>query len=225
MNEKEIAKGFQQLNELSLAEYREPIERLIQEPDPLHGALRLGRLIGVMLKEPFAESLSRQQPSFRTGAFREWHLLNQDVFEQKPATTWQFVALKELKAEIGKEDPRVANMTSVYAFAQDAHHETGFFGYFAQALKKYICGDKNTRAKIDVAIKEMKKVGVPQVSPESIVGAGGLSLGAYLIHVVPMLGFMGAPVIAAIVLILYTLGVDAFCNWAASLRTAAEEQQ
>jgi hypothetical protein len=225
MEEKEIAEGFQQLNELSLEEYREPLGRLIQETDPERGALRLGRLIGVMLKEPFAQPVSRQQPSHRTGAFREWHLLNQDYFEQKPSTTWQLVALNELKREIAKEDPRVAGMVSLYAFAQDAHHETGFFGYFAQGLKKYICGDKKIRAKIASAIKKMKKAGVPNVTPEGIVVAGGLSLGVYLVHVVPMLGFMGAPVIAGIVLILYTLGVDAFCKWSGSLRTAVEEQQ
>jgi hypothetical protein len=33
---------------------------------------------------------------------------------------------------------------------------------------------------------------------------------------------VGVPVIAAVVVILYTLGVDAFCQWTTNLRTGAE---
>jgi len=58
--------------------------------------------------------------------------------------------------------------------------------------------------------------------PEGIVGAGGLTLGVYLVQPVPILGMVGAPVIAAVVVILYTLGVNAFCQWSESVRTEEE---
>ena len=62
---------------------------------------------------------------------------------------------------------------------------------------------------------EAKKKGVnlTVTTPEVIVGSAGLSLGVILIQNVPALAFVGAPVIAGLVVIIYLIGVDAFCEW------------
>ena len=51
------------------------------------------------------------------------------------------------------------------------------------------------------------------VKPEMVVASGGLAIGTWLVQAIPVLGIMGAPVIAGIILI-YTVGIDAFCSWA-----------
>jgi|HubBroStandDraft_6_1064221.scaffolds.fasta_scaffold556339_1 hypothetical protein len=61
-------------------------------------------------------------------------------------------------------------------------------------------------------------------TPEGLVGTGGLTLGVYLVHAVPALRMAGAPVIAGVVLILYVLGVDAFCQWSEGARTHETEK-
>jgi hypothetical protein len=108
----------------------------------------------------------------------------------------------------------------------DAYQERGFFGYFARVLRKYICGDKQTRKLVDKAIKAATKSGskVPPLTPEAIVASGGCALGVILIERIPMLGMVGAPVIGATVLILYSLGVEAFCQWSQYLDTADDER-
>jgi hypothetical protein len=41
----------------------------------------------------------------------------------------------------------------------------------------------------------------------------------------PHLGIMGAPVIAGIVFIIYTIGINAFCSWASSSKALREYDQ
>jgi hypothetical protein len=64
----------------------------------------------------------------------------------------------------------------------------------------------------------------PVVTPETIVGTGGLALGVELVHAVPVMGMVGAPVVAGLVVILYKLGVEGFCDWSAHLRTDEDEK-
>ena len=115
--------------------------------------------------------------------------------------------------------------SSPYSFATYLHYETGFFGGFAQTLRKYICGDTKIRNKVKQALKAVPGIGtaIAGATPETAVGAGGLSLGTYLIHTIPILGIAAPPVTAAVVVILYTLGVDAFCKWSTTLHV--EERQ
>jgi hypothetical protein len=74
-------------------------------------------------------------------------------------------------------------------------HESGFFGLYARTLRKYICGDKAIRKKVDDAFKAYAKMGgaLKAPTPEGVVGAGGLTLGVYLVQAVPALGMAGAP--------------------------------
>jgi hypothetical protein len=107
---------------------------------------------------------------------------------------------------------------NVYDLAQTAHHERGFFAFLAIWCRKYICKDQKLRAKIESEVKAAKIADLDpkHITPERLVTLGGLSLGTLLVHSIPVLGIMGAPVIAAIVLIIYTIGIDAFCSWTSS---------
>jgi hypothetical protein len=62
------------------------------------------------------------------------------------------------------------------------------------------------------------------MTPERIVGAGGLSLGVYLVQHVPVLGYAGAPVVAGTIVVLYVLGVEAFCEKYRNPREGASER-
>ena len=114
----------------------------------------------------------------------------------------------------------------VYSLALDAQYETGFFGYLARNIRRYICGDEKIRKTVENSIREASggKKKIPKITPELIVGTGGLTLGTYLVQSIPVLGVAGAPVIAAVVVVIYTLGVDAFCEWSSNLRTDKDEK-
>jgi hypothetical protein len=80
-------------------------------------------------------STTRQTPSARTGAYREWHLVDANAFDTRSQlSTWQYELLVRLRNE------QWSNMT-LYGFASWAHHESGFFALFVEGLRKYICGD------------------------------------------------------------------------------------
>lgn len=212
----ELRAGMSQLAELAQAEYREPLENVIaparESPDRV--AARVGRLIGVAMKEPFADATNLDTPSAHSAAYRTWQLRDAQSVE-KQRETWQYATLDYLKtdASVGR-----GTFHSVHAIAEDAHYESGFFGHLAASARAYICGNADIRKKVEENIDKAKKAGlnVTLSAPEVVVGSGGVALGSYLVTAVPVLGFVGVPVIAGIVLLLYTIGIDAFCSWTAS---------
>jgi len=74
---------------------------------------------------------------------------------------------------------------------------------------------KKLRKQIESQLQAEKRrgVGLQNVTPEMIVGSGGMAVGALIVQSVPILGMMGAPAIAGIILIIYNIGLDAFCRW------------
>jgi hypothetical protein len=172
---------------------------------------RLGRLIGVSLKQPFAAPTSLPHPSGHSGSYRGWELKPESFQRPDVQQTWQYHTLEAIL----REAPDGRRFLSIEKLARDAHHERGFFGYLARSARKYICRDATIRKEIDKNVKAAKKAGfsTTHLTPEVLVQAGGLSLGAYLVAHVPVFGFVGAPVVAGFVLVLYSIGSDAFCKY------------
>lgn len=223
MNASEIEGGLRELGELAVDEYHESIGEVLAGPN---AATRLGRLIGILIKQPMADPVNLDTPSHRTRAYRAWNLKNNDDFRAaKAGDEWQFRLLDQIRVELAPEVPYIGQMTT-YELANFAQDELGFFGLFGQSVRKYLCGDPDMRRKVDLAFSDVTrtngKIKVP--TPEALVGAGGLTLGTYLVQAVPVLGVAGAPVIAGLVLLVYLLGMDAFCVWLAQIRTDEDEK-
>ncbi len=231
MNEMELRDGLLALNALAQEEYKESLGQIIsnETTDEQLSVDRIGRLIGVILKMPFARPSSLESPSHHTGAYRAWNLVEEASFcSPERRRTPQYQTLEAILAELkrrGIESPD----TSVYQLAQFAQFERGFFGYLAIVCREYICKDPELRKKVNEAMGEAKAAGVDlrYKAPEVIVGSGGLSLGVLLVTNIPILGIIGAPVVAGLVLLIYTLGVDAFCRWSKDkdLRKADSENR
>ena len=218
MNSEEFTDGFRQLDSLAEKEYHEPLIDVALGPeDDEKRLLRLGRLIGVVMKKPFATEKDLDAPSIHTRAYREWELKPPTEFERPDIqNSPEYQALETLR-----NDPEVVSTLGwqpkdVYELAATAHHERGYFGFLVVSCRKYLCKDKKLRADIEREVKAAKKAGVlvKTVTPETIVASGGAAIGTWLVQAVPVLGFMGVPVIAGIVIIMYTIGMDAFCGWA-----------
>ena len=207
--ENAVRAGFDELNELSLSEYRLTLTDVMNGDD---AAERMGRLIGVSLKEPFADPVILSEPSVHTAAYRAWELRPEGDFALQ-ADSWQFRALSEMRNRAERESGY--QFESTYAFAAFLHHESGFFAEFSKNVRAYICGDKKIRQHVEQVLKKAGTATgstLSKLTPENVVALGGAALGAFLIHAIPILGYVGAPVIAGIVLILYTLGIKAYCS-------------
>jgi hypothetical protein len=212
LDSNELKQGFAVLNKLAQQDYRQNLDELLSGStigiDP---SMQIGRLVGVVLKEPFSTPIDLDRPSQFSGAYRAWELLGESAFHDYAAMqSWQYHVLQLLAHETGHPD--------AYRLALDAHHERGFFGYLARSAAKYICGDARIRKEIKKAVDEVKKSGLnlSVTSPEVLVGSAGLSLAMLLIQYAPILGVVGAPAIAGFVLVIYRIGVDAFCEWTSS---------
>jgi hypothetical protein len=226
MDENSLETGLAKLNALSSVEYHQQLSEIFADEDSEKVVARIGRLVGVLIKEPVAEARQLPTPSERTGAYRAWDLKRETDFNAALASNPQQRELfNKLRLELASEDEWFATISD-YILAQEAHHERGFFGLYARALHKYICGDKEIRKRVDDAFKAYSKMGgrIKAPTPEAIVGAGGTTLGVYLIQHIPLLGLAGAPVVAGVVLVLYVLGVSAFCEWSKQIRTEQNER-
>lgn len=215
--EANLEEGFAELEELSKDEYHVTLTDLIQSTDGHADAeiAKVGRLIGVTLKQPFATPIAVDTPSAYTGAFRRWELDASRFDDPTVQTSWQYRTAAFLR-----EDQNVIQVTggqpsTVLALAQTAHHERGYFGYLLLSCRGYLCGDQKIRNEINRKVAEVRKnVGpIAKVTPEYLVGAGGMGLGILLVQAIPVLGLVGAPVIAGLVLLIYSLNVDALCKW------------
>ena len=209
MNKKQLAEGLRQLQQLSEGDYHQPLETILSDPDEKVAFARLGRLIGVSLKQPFATPTKIRIEDSRSRSYRGWELALESFQRPNVQKTWQYHTLEAILRENPRDNRKVENL------AQDAHHERGFFSYLALSVRKYICGDPAIRKEIDKSVKAAKKAGfsTTHLTPEVLVQAGGLALAAYLIDKVPVFGFVGAPVIAGFLLVLYKIGSDAFCKY------------
>src|SRR4051812_38159243 len=178
MNSDELRQGFVALNNLAQEEYHQDLNQLLMGSAPgVDPSLQIGRLVGVVLKEPFAKPIDLDRPSQFSGAYRAWELVGEGVFHERAAMrSWQYQVLQRLADEKGYPD--------AYRLAVEAHHERGFFGYLARSAANYICGDAKIRNEIKRAVNEVKKAGlnISVTSPDVLVGSAGLSLAVLLVQ-------------------------------------------
>ena len=205
----ELLVGLAELERLAMADYAQRLLSLVGKntDSPATTILRIGRLMGVSMKEPFSTSRRRPKPTRDTGSKRAWTLAPDLLLRAAGKhKSWQYATLNAMASEFGISPSEMATLL---------RRERNFFGFLAMSVHKYICGDPKIRAKVqkNVAVARGAGLTLKVQAPEVMVAASGVALGSYLVSIAPLLGYVGAPVIAGMVLVLYTVGVDAFCNW------------
>jgi hypothetical protein len=218
MQPQELEGALQQLATLAREEYHASLGEIAAQlgDSDERRILRIGRLLGVTLKRPFATSKDLEEPSDFSGAYRTWTLMPASAFDDAQARScWQYRALESLCSDPDVIQALGGQLNSVYSLAEIAQSERGFFWFLATSWRRYLCGDPNLRRKIDREVQGARRGGLDlkNITPDIIVASGGLTIGAELVHNIPALGTMGAPVIAGLVFIIYSVGLDAFCRW------------
>ena len=200
MNEAAVAQGFTDLAKLSESEYRKPLTEIADVSDPRGTYYRLGRLGGVHLKRPFAHCHELPQRSNRSGAYNGWELVSPAEFQDINAP--ERAVLDEIEATLSPNNPNRGTLAT-YAMIKDVQHESGVFGLLARVLLPSICDDAEIASRIRTA------------SDQHHAETQGPRLGAYLSERIPILEQAGPLVVAAVVSILLTSGLDKFCQNAA----------
>ena len=213
MTQEDFTEAVRYLNGLSEGDYHQSLQEVYSEEDDTLVATKIGRLVGVAIKLPFAIQKDRQTPSQFSSSYREYNLLPYErlteiLEDQDVKNTWQYRTLELMNAN----NP---NASTIASLMMDAHYERGFWGYLGKSFVNYICNNGPIRERIKTDLENARQEGYAAkvVDPEILVAIGGLSLGNYLISIHPDLSALGAPVIAGIVMVLYRIGIDGFCPY------------
>jgi hypothetical protein len=188
---------------------------------------KVGRLVGVLLKEPFANPTTIDPSQSFTGAYRAWNIKPEfssayGTFEEEKLRTdkklvdhWQYQVLNSIRKEM--------ELDSVETLVNDAVYERGFFSFLSRSISKYICGNKELEKAIAKAKKETGQH--LRLTPTTLLGAGGTTLAAALIKAVPWLSAASAPIITGLVIIIGTIGIDAYCSWVGQQKDTTINEQ
>ena len=208
--------GFAVLDRLSRDEYGVSLNKLAVSGERDERLVRVARLVGVTIKQPFADPVPSTLGATRTGAKRGWQLRAHVLDDPAVQETWQYQVLDSLRQEMQKEIGGAGD--SVKAFAVDAQNERGFWGYLSRSVRKYLCDDPQLKKKIDQALNDAKKAGGggQKLTPTALLAAAGSMIATALIQALPWLGLAASPVIAGLVVIIGTIGLDAYCEWSAA---------
>jgi hypothetical protein len=211
------------LDRLSLAHYGLPLARLLLKVDTPRGRRQYARLIGVLVKEPFADAVSRS-PSKSTGAVIGLRWKDDAELKRLAPGSWQFGLVRELSEErLGRKlsDQEALRELTYYKY------ESSLGRSIFDAFRRRICGDEKASTALKKAIAEAKKAGINLVDPTTTKLSVGLaSVVAVSVSSLfpPALATVGAPVVGGIALLLIQVGVEGFCNWTkAAIEDAGDE--
>ena len=210
--------GLTELSELAQDEYGQDLAELIGEAEHDERALqRVSRLVGITVKQPFATPHAWDPSQSATGARRTWGLDNDKLRAAATQQPWQYALLDQMRTEDWIQGARGYQPATVAELASDANYERGFWWYLAKSAHRYICGNQQLEQQLQVAADEVRRQGGPAalVSRNALVGAATSSLSVALVQAVPWLSTAAAPVLTGLVIVICTIGVDGFCDWAA----------
>jgi hypothetical protein len=214
VDEPQLTAALQELDKLSHEEYRKSLAEVAMSGDEKERRDRLGRLVGVVLKEPFAIKFNSDTPSPHTGAYRGWEL-NQEAFRNETAlSSWQGQVLAEIRQNKHVIEALGYQEASIQGLATMAQYERGWFRFLVVACREYLCNPQ-VRQEIDGQLQAARKAGFDVRDPNMLVGSGAAgAIGTILIQNVPILGLVGVPVIVLLTIIISNIGLNAFCLWA-----------
>jgi hypothetical protein len=219
MDQTELAQSLKLLDVVSLYEYRASLSEVAAPTkggDDQRRLSRIGRLLGVIMKQPFATPQNLDVPSSSSSAHISWELKPETAFrDETTRDSWQYQTLTTF---LGDEHVRTSvdrPLQNEYAVAQDAQFERGFFWYLVLACREYLCDDQ-LRSEINNKVEgaQHADLDTENLTPKAIARPESVAIGALLIQRVPVLSVVDVSVIAGLILIIYRVGLDVFCQWA-----------
>ncbi len=231
VSDESLRVAWAQLSELARSEYGEGLDELLVHDDPVrsgeydldtmalrdsHDAFwRIGRLMGITIKEPFATPQARTDQESQTDALRVWNLDPRILDVERP-DLWQYNLISDFLTKVERvrtfdwlPPQQMTQHEQVADFLIATHAERGLFRALVHGLRPHLCDDPDVREQL---AKEISK-GRIEAEPAQMFASGvTASAASLIIAVVPWLGPEALPVVAGITLIVAAKGIDAFCS-------------
>jgi hypothetical protein len=211
-----LNKDITSLENLTYPEYKMDYSQLISELNATdHETSNLARrrylrLIGVQIKEPFAESEGLDEPSIYTQAYRKWAWNKDKIKESKKEKPWQFRLMNELvKGDSDLEDFwRNIRSSSPKLHLEDLPRESSIAGKLFWDMRRCICESNNSLA-IDSAIG---KYNTPSISNEDLIALAGPMISDILVREMQY-GSLLRHLAGELAVLIVVVGVDELCKW------------
>jgi hypothetical protein len=208
--------GFRELSALSAKEYKRDLSELLKHGSDKDEVMSsVGRLVGVILKQPLSNEIPLSAPSQVTGAYYTYSLDPQKVDKVRESRVWQLAVYNEfLEGDRSGENRWDGDLSQMVINLQA---ERSFWFYLVRSLRKYICNNKSLKAKIKSQEADLRRHLPPgsnlALAPHAVISASSYPLATTLVASVPVLASASPIVIAGIVAVIATITVDAFCDY------------
>lgn len=224
LGEDAVQSALDSLEALATAEYGAAIQELFAADEPVEGngmdALnsadafwRVGRLIGISIKAPFAFPGDLGTRKTQTGALRAWYLADAQLAHEHP-DWWEYnlvVAFLDHSDSEGRLDwlppKHLPEVERVAWFLNDTHSERGLFRAFVMGIRPRLCRDRATT-------QAPASKGLVSAEPVQLITVGSIqTVAAQVIEQVPWLDDPRMlPVTTGIALLVLRYGWDGFCR-------------
>jgi hypothetical protein len=207
-----LARQVADFDALCLRHYGIPFSQLLVDVDTPLGRRQFARLMGVVVKEPFAIEKDRE-PSESTHARigLDWKP-DAEINAEAPGT-WQLEFVRALASENAgrplSESQAIVELTYF-------KYETSLGKFIFEAFRQRICGNPKMSVVVRAAVQEARKSGVKLVEPTAAhisVGVASAIAVAVASVLTPTLAAVASPVVGGIALLIMQVGVDGFCAW------------
>jgi hypothetical protein len=207
----QLSAFIEKASELCQSEYDRPLTELISGLHDASARLAYGRLLGIMLKEPFSSRVLRERPSESTGGSYNWLWDPERVRDQSTHDTWQYRALqalvKERKAIVHPTEDNVGEFINYEGVL-----ESRILMYLMKSAHENLCNHRRKRQSIQKVLGETYKLtsarpDIPTATA-TVVSALVASFGRY--------GVLLGPLAGGLALMIARIGLDAFCLWASN---------
>jgi hypothetical protein len=208
---KALQNAAKEFDRISRAHYGRPLPELLADVDSPLGRKQFARLIGVMIKEPFAKTKDRR-PSKATKAVKVLDWKSEKTVRKLAPGTWQFEFIRQLSRDEKRRSISDREAIDELLYYQ---RESSLGKAVFQAFRARIC-DPKTSAVVRAAVAEAKKSGVKLIDPTTAslsVGVASVVAVAVASVLPAALAAAASPVIGGIALLLIQVGVEGFCTW------------
>jgi hypothetical protein len=216
-----VARTIDELQGLSRRHYREDLAAILGHAEEPLARRQYARLIGVLIKEPFADEHMRA-PSKSTKASIGLRWKDDAELRRIAPETWQFAFMRELNGEVRG---RPVNDSEAFGQLTYYKYESSLGKFVFEAFRDRICGDPRATKVVRHAIAQAKHAGIrltdPTVTSLTVGVASSISV-AIAGFLSPALAAVAAPVVGGLSLLMMQVGVDGFCRWSKAVIEESE---